>query len=137
MSEHNVKQFPDLGSDLTGEILKSAVEVHKELGPGLLESVYEACLYHELQNRGFDVQRQIALPVRYKDMSIEQGYRIDLCVNDKVIIELKAVETVQPIHRSQIITYMRLSQRPIGLLINFNKKVLKDGIQRFVLSEFQ
>ena len=133
----NIEKFPDLGADLTGSIIESAISVHRELGPGLLESVYESCLYYELSEKNFDVEKQLFLPVRYKNKEIDQGFRIDLRVNKKVLIELKAVDSIQPIHRAQIITYMRLSQTPLGLLINFNKKLLSDGVQRFALSEFE
>ncbi len=132
-----VSKFPDLGGDLTEKIIGSAIDIHKELGAGLLESVYETCLYHEMIEKGLDVERQIILPVTYKGREIEQGFRIDLWVNKEVIIELKACENIKPVHRAQVITYMRLSKTPIGLLINFNKKVLKDGIQRFALAEFK
>ena len=137
MSEANVSSFPDLGSDLTGKIIGAAIDVHKELGPGLLENVYETCLCYELVERGMGAQRQLALPVHYKGREIEEGFRIDLLVDDEVLIELKSCENVLPIQRSQIITYMRFSKTSIGLLINFNKKVLKDGIQRFALAEHQ
>ena len=137
MSESNISKFPDLGADLTGEIIGAAMEVHRELGPGLLESVYETCLFYELEEKGFNVKRQLSLPVKYKNKDIDQGFRIDLLVEDKVLIELKSCEQVMPVHRAQIITYMRLSKTPLGLLINFNKKILKDGIQRFALPEHQ
>ena len=133
----NVRNFPDLKFELTGKIIGAAIEVHKHLGPGLLESVYEACLFQEIKQLGLHVEKQKILPVTYKDLVIEQGFRLDLFVENKIIIELKAVEEFLPIHRAQVISYMRLSQSPLGLLINFNKKVLKDGIQRFALTEFE
>lgn len=137
MFGNSVSSFPDLGGDLTGDIINSSIEVHRELGPGLLESVYESCLYYELVEKGFDVQKQVVLPVRYKNRQIDQGFRIDLIVNKQVLVELKSCDSILPVHRAQVITYMRLSQMPLGLLINFNKKVLKDGIQRFALTEYQ
>lgn len=136
VKEAKVSIFPDLGSDLTGQVIKSAIEVHRELGPGLLESVYESCLFQELADQGLEVERQKALPVFYKGRQIDQGFRIDLLVSGRVLIEVKACDAVTPVHKAQIVTYMRLSKTPVGLLINFNRKVLKDGIQRFALAEF-
>lgn len=135
MSE-NVSQFPDLGSEHSGNIIKAAIEVHKELGPGLLESVYESCLSYELEKAGMTVERQVVLPVQYKDVKIEQGFRIDLWINRKVIIEIKACDKLSPLHEAQLVTYMKLSKTPLGLLMNFNEKILKDGIKRFARTEF-
>jgi len=132
-----VSNFPDLGAEKTQEIIAAAIEIHRELGPGLLESVYETCLFHELADKGFDVQKQCVCPVTFKGRIIDEAYRIDLLVDDEIVIELKAVEQVLPIHRAQIISYMKLGQFPLGLLMNFNKKLLSDGIQRFALSEFE
>ena len=119
---------------LTEIIIASAITVHKELGPGLLESAYEACLLFELTDRGLSVERQKALPVLYKDVRLDCGYRLDLVVEEKIIIELKAVERIEPIHQAQILSYLKLSGCKIGLLLNFNVKVLKTGIRRFVLN---
>ena len=118
--------------DLTGRIIGAAIEVHRHLGPGLLESAYEACLAFELSQRGIPAQRQLQLPVRYKDTDIEVGYRIDLLVDDQVIVELKSVQALQPIHKAQLLTYLKLANKRYGLLINFNVPVLKDGIRRVV-----
>ena len=107
--------------------------VHRELGPGLLESAYEACLAFELVERGLSVERQKALPVKYRGVNVDCGYRIDLLVEGKVIIELKAVERLEPIHEAQLLSYLKLSGCKVGLLINFNVKVLKSGIRRLVL----
>ncbi|MCB1839386.1 MAG: GxxExxY protein [Alphaproteobacteria bacterium] len=137
MSQPNkVSTFPDLGADLTGQVIEASLEVHRELGPGLLESVYEACLYQELLDKGLDVEKQLTLPVFYKGRIIDQGFRLDLLVNKRVLVEVKACEAITPVHKAQILTYMRLSKTPVGLLINFNRKLLKDGIQRFALAEF-
>lgn len=136
MAENNITKFPDLGSELTGEIIKAALEVHRNLGPGLLESVYEACFVHELSCLGLQAEQQVVLPVIYKGIQIKQDLRIDLWINRKVIVELKSCEKILPIHKAQIITYMRLSKTPIGLLINFNEKMLKNGIERLALTEF-
>ncbi|MCB9978615.1 MAG: GxxExxY protein [Rhodospirillales bacterium] len=130
-----VSRFPDLGRDLTTPVIGAAIEVHKTLGPGLLESVYETCLFYEIEQTGLQVEKQVALPVRYKHVQIEQGFRIDLWINRRVIVELKACEKILPVHKAQLITYMRLSETPIGLLINFNEKLLKDGIARVALAE--
>lgn len=117
---------------MTDEIIGSAIEVHRSLGPGLLESAYETCLAYELGERGFNVERQKSLPVIYREVKLEAGYRLDLLVNGSVIVEVKAVERLLPIHDAQLISYLRLSGCSLGLLINFNVKLLKDGIRRLV-----
>lgn len=108
------------------------IEIHTQLGPGLLESAYEECLYYELKSNGFKVEKQKALPLVYKDVNLEAGYRIDLLVDDKVIIELKAVEELNDVHLAQVLTYLKLSKCKLGLLMNFNVYRLKDGIKRVV-----
>lgn len=123
----------DTVNELTGLILKKAYEVHSVLGPGLLESAYEECLCFELTECGLKVERQKALPVVYETIRMDAGYRLDILVNDTVIIELKAVEALSPIHTAQILTYMKLSHKRYGLLINFNVKSLKEGIKRYIL----
>lgn len=119
---------------LTEQIIGAAIEVHRHLGPGLLESTYEACLKYELEQRGLPVQLQKALPVIYKEIQLEQGYRIDLLVANRIIVELKAVEEITDVHEAQILTYLKLSGHQIGLLFNFNVKLLKNGIRRFIMS---
>jgi GxxExxY protein len=119
-------------NQLTEQIIGASIEVHRELGPGLLESTYEAALAFELSARGLAFERQAALPVRYKGLLIEVGYRLDLLVGDSVIVELKAVERVDRIHEAQLMTYLKLSGKKVGLLINFNVPLLKDGIIRRV-----
>jgi GxxExxY protein len=119
--------------DLTREIIGAAIEVHRELGPGLLESVYEACLCHELALRGLSLERQVSLPVQYKGVRLDCGYRIDLVVEGTVVVELKSVDVVHPIEEAQLLTYLRLSGKRVGLLINFNVAALKDGVVRRVL----
>ncbi len=111
-------------------VIGAAIEVHRELGPGLLESAYESCLAYELHLRGLAVERQKVLPIQYKSVLVEQGYRVDLLVEKAVLIELKSVEQLTRIHESQLISYLRLSGCPIGLLINFNVPILKRGIRR-------
>lgn len=115
------------------KVLDCAFTVHTELGPGLLESAYEKCLYYEIKQTGLKVERQKVLPLSYKTVEIESGYRIDLIVEDRVIIELKAVEFLDEVHLAQILTYMKLSKCKLGLLVNFNVKHLKDGIKRVIL----
>ncbi|NLV45675.1 MAG: GxxExxY protein [Candidatus Hydrogenedentes bacterium] len=118
---------------LTGKVIGFGIEVHRETGPGLLESAYEECLAYELKVAGLKYSRQLELPVKYKGILLDCGYRIDLLVEENLIIELKAVERLLPIHEAQLLTYMKLSGVRKGLLMNFNVPVLKDGIKRFVL----
>jgi GxxExxY protein len=120
-------------NEITHEIIGAAIEVHKHLGPGLLESAYEECLFHELQLRNLRVERQKAVPVVYKQTKLECGYRLDLLVEGRVVVELKSVEGLGPIHEAIILTYLRMSGHRLGLLINFNVSVLKDGVRRFIV----
>lgn len=123
-----------VGEDsLTGEIIGSAIEVHKNLGPGLLESAYEACLHYELLDRGFKVERQKALPVIYKDIRLDCGYRLDLLVENQVVVEIKSVSELDVIHEAQMLSYLKFLGGGRGLLINFNVKLLKEGLQRIIL----
>jgi len=122
-----------LHQDLTRTIIGAAIDVHRELGPGLLESAYEECLCHELELRNLSCERQVSLPVVYKEVKLDCGYRLDVIVEGTVVLELKSIEEVLPIHEAQLLTYLRLSGRPVGLLINFNVPILKDGITRRVL----
>lgn len=117
---------------ITGAVISSAMKVHSHLGPGLLESAYEACLAHELHKQGIRVAQQVGLPVIYDGERIELGYRIDLIVEDLVIVEIKCVEAINPVHHAQLLSYIRLSGRQIGLLINFHVAHLRDGIKRMV-----
>lgn len=119
-------------NELSKIIIGIGIEVHTELGPGLLESSYEECLYYELKRAGLKVEKQKALPLIYKEVKLEVGYRIDLLVEDKVIIELKAVEFLNDVHLAQVLTYLKLSKCKLGLLMNFNVYRLKDGIKRVV-----
>jgi GxxExxY protein len=119
---------------LTEQIIGCAIAVHRVLGPGLLESTYEACLAHELGKNGFHVAKQEEIAITYKSVRLDCGYRVDLLVNDRVIVELKSIEKLQPVHKAQLITYLRLADKPVGLLINFNESLLKDGIARLVNS---
>ena len=123
--------FKDI-NDLTGAVIGAAIEVHRVLGPGLLESAYEECLCFELEARGIAYKRQQDLPINYKGNKLDCGYRLDLLIEDKLIVELKSCEHLLPIHEAQLLTYLRLSEKKIGLLINFNMPVLKDGIKRLI-----
>jgi len=118
---------------VTEKIVGAAIEVHRHLGPGLLESTYETCLAYELQSAGLKVERQKSLPVIYKKIAIDQGYRLDLLVEGQVIVELKSIEKLTSVHEAQILSYLKLSGCKVGLLINFNVKLLKYGVRRFVL----
>ncbi|PYS66489.1 MAG: GxxExxY protein [Acidobacteria bacterium] len=120
-------------NEISGAVVDAAMKVHSALGPGLLESAYAACLKHELIKRGLKVACEVPLPVIYDGIKLEAGYRLDLVVEDTVVVELKAIEALAPIHQAQIISYLKLSGKPIGLLINFHSLHLKDGIKRFVI----
>ena len=119
--------------ELTERIIGFAIEVHKQLGPGLLESIYEECLCSELTDAGLPFQRQIKLPIMYRGRLLEDGFRADVVVADEVIIEIKSVEHILPVHEAQLLTYLRLTGHRIGLLMNFNVTRLKDGLRRFVM----
>ena len=120
-------------NEITHEIIGAAMEVHKRLGPGLLESAYEECLSHELRLRNLRVEQQLGVPVVYKEVKLECGYRLDLLVEGRVVVELKSIVGLAPIHEAIILTYLRLSGHKIGFLINFNVTVLKDGVRRFIV----
>jgi GxxExxY protein len=118
-------------NQITEKIIGCAIEVHKHLGPGLLESAYEECLAYELQNAGLEVIRQKPVAVVYKEITLEYGYRMDILVENTVIIELKTVDAFHPVHEAQILTYLKFAHKSIGLLINFNVTLLKNGIKRY------
>ncbi len=117
---------------ITGAVISAAMKVHSHLGPGLLESAYEACLAHELRKQGLEVAQQVGLPVIYDGERIDLGYRIDLVVEGLIVVEIKCVEAINPVHQAQLLSYIRLSRRHIGLLINFHVAHLRDGIKRMV-----
>ncbi|SDG85512.1 GxxExxY protein [Psychroflexus sediminis] len=119
-------------NDFASKIIGAALEVHKQLGPGLLESTYETCLAYELRQAGLSVQHQLALPVIYKEVKLNAGYRIDLLVENKVIIEIKSVDALADIHTAQLLTYLKLKDLRLGLFINFNQVLLKNGLKRIV-----
>ena len=127
-----VEKSRDELNRISGTIIEFAINVHKELGPGMLEGAYEVCLVHELVRHGFEVQRQVVLPIVYQGVRLDAGYRIDLLIEDSVIVELKAVEKLHPVHEAQLLSYLRMSDLRLGLLINFNEKLLKDGVRRVV-----
>jgi len=122
-----------LEEELTNEIIGAAIEVHQALGPGLLESAYEECLCHELSLRRIPFQRQVDLPVEYKGIKLDCSYRMDLIVKDVVVVEVKAVQHLLPVHEAQLLTYLRLSARRVGLILNFNVNSLRAGIMRKIL----
>ena len=118
---------------LTQKVIGFAIEVHRQLGPGLLESAYEECLCYELKQAAVAHKRQVALPVIYKSVRLDCGYRMDIVIEDKVVLELKTVERLMPVHEAQLLTYLKLSRIPVGLLVNFSSAVLRDGLRRLVL----
>jgi GxxExxY protein len=120
-------------NEITHEIIGAAIEVHKLLGPGFLESAYEGCLAHELRLRNLRVERQRAVPVVYKETNLECGYRIDLLVEGRIVVELKSIDFLGPIHEAIILTYLRLSGHHLGLLLNFSVPTLKEGVRRFIM----
>lgn len=124
--------LPERVNELSRIVVDAALQVHRELGPGLLESVYEACLCEELLSRDLRVERQAKLPIHYRGKELDADLRIDLLVEDVLILELKSVETIQPIHQAQLLTYLKLTRRRLGLLINFNVSLIKEGIHRLV-----
>jgi len=119
-------------NDLTHKIIGAAIEVHRHLGPGLLESTYEHCLARELELQGIPFKAQIPVPVHYKGIDLDCGYRLDMLVDDSIILELKTVERILPIHQAQLLTYLKLKSKKLGLIINFNSAVVKDGVVRMV-----
>ncbi len=119
-------------NEVTGRIIEFSIRVHKTLGPGMLEGAYEICLGHELVRNGFKVERQKKLPITYEGIQLDAGYRVDLIVNDSVIVEVKAVERLNPVHEAQLLSYLRMTGLSLGLLINFNMKLLRDGVKRVV-----
>jgi GxxExxY protein len=119
-------------NQISGKIIECSIKVHRALGPGMLESAYEACLFYELHKAGLKVEKQVVLPINYDGVIIDAGYRIDLFVENEVIVELKAVDKIHPIHKAQLLSYLKLSNKKLGLLINFNVKLLTDGLERVV-----
>ncbi|QDT01013.1 GxxExxY protein [Adhaeretor mobilis] len=117
---------------ISGEVVDAAIAIHREVGPGLLESVYEVVLYHELKQRELACERQVAIAIEYRGLRFDEGYRIDLLVENRIVIEIKSIEQVNPVHKKQLLTYLRLTKHPLGLLLNFNVNLMKDGITRIV-----
>ncbi|WP_146565391.1 GxxExxY protein [Posidoniimonas corsicana] len=115
---------------ISGEIVDAALVVHREVGPGLLESVYEVVLAHELKQRGLEVRRQVPVPIEFRGIRFDEGYRLDLIVEDSVIVEIKSTEAITGVHKKQLLTYLKLMKKPLGLLLNFNTELMKDGISR-------
>jgi GxxExxY protein len=134
LMNHRDTEITEEGKDqLSREVIGAAIDVHRALGPGLLESAYEECLCHELSLRRIAFRRQVAQPVEYKGIKLDCGYRIDLLVNERLVVEVKAVDALHPIHTAQLLTYLKLSGHRVGLLLNFHSVVLKDGIKRLVI----
>jgi GxxExxY protein len=131
----DITNFPDLGARITQKIIKAGIEVHRELGPGLLESVYEICLEIEFKKAGLFYERQKKIPVYYKGYKLDHCFKADFIVENKVIIELKTVEALLPLHHAQLMSYMKMKGLELGLLMNFNSPLLKDGIKRIALSQ--
>jgi GxxExxY protein len=121
-------------NEITRKIIGCAIQVHKSLGPGLLESAYEECLSYELEKNGLNIKRQQPTPVVYKEIKLDCGYRIDILVENSVVVELKVVDEFNPVHEAQILTYLKFSKKTVGLLINFNVVMLKDGIKRYKIN---
>jgi GxxExxY protein len=119
-------------NDLTGAIIGGAIEVHRNLGPGLLESAYESCLLWELRQKGLRAESQVPVPIRYKGLQLDAGYRIDLLVQDKIIVELKAIDKIQPIHTAQVLTYLKMTDLRMALILNFNVELMRSGIKRII-----
>ena len=119
-------------NDLTGAIIGGAIEVHRNLGPGLLESAYESCLLWELRQKGLRAESQVPVPIRYKGLQLDAGYRIDLLVQDKIIVELKAIDKIQPIHTAQVLTYLKMTDLKMALILNFNVELMRSGIKRII-----
>lgn len=124
--------LPPQLADLTQRTLGACIEVHRALGPGLLESVYELCLAAEFEHRNMPFRRQVPIPVAYRNVSLESGFRLDFVIEDELVVEIKAVETVLDVHRAQLASYLKLANRPVGLLINFNVPVLRQGVKRIL-----
>jgi GxxExxY protein len=130
MNNTNIESQRQKLNELSGKVIGFCIEIHRELGPGLLESAYEECLAYELSKSGLRFERQRALPVRYKEVQLDCGYRLDFVIEDALIVELKAVAELHPIHDAQLLTYLKLDKKSLGLLINFNVPVLKQGVKR-------
>ena len=131
-AQRNQILYPMIINDITGIIIEESIRIHKDIGPGLLESVYEEILFYRLKKRDLEVQRQVGIPVFYDGIKMEIGFRADLIVEDLIIIELKSIEELTPVHHKKLLTYLKLSDLKVGLLINFNEALLKNGIKRIV-----
>lgn len=123
-------------NQISSQILAAAFKVHTAIGPGVLESVYQTCLHHELRKTGLRVEAQVAVPVQYDGLQLESGFRIDLMVEDRIILELKCVEDILPIHKAQLLTYLKLANKPLGLILNFNVVHMRDGIKRIANNRY-
>jgi len=124
-------------NEISSQILGAAFKVHTSIGPGVLESVYQSCLHHELRKAGLRVEAQVSLPVLYDGLKLDSGFRIDLLVEDMVIVELKCVDSILPIHKAQLLTYLKLANKPLGLLLNFDVVHMREGIKRIINNRYQ
>jgi len=129
-TESQIKPIPDHLNEISGRVINAAYAVHSYLGPGLLESVYEKCLAHAMRKRGLSVQRQILLPIEFEGLRLPSGLRLDMLVNEAVVVEVKAVEVMLPVHKAQLVSYLKLSGHRLGLMINFNVSLIRNGITR-------
>lgn len=127
--------LPDHINQLSRQIFDAAVHVHSILGPGLLEKTYEECLFFTLQKRGLKVQKQIELPIIFEELTVENAFRIDMIVEGQIVLELKACEAISPVHMAQVFTYLKLTEKPLGMILNFNTKLMKDGIKRVAMTK--
>ena len=132
MTNEELTEISEELQTLSYTVIGLAIEVHRQLGPGLLESAYQECLFYEIKKSGLKVEKEITLPIIYKEIRLDQGYRIDLLIENKLVVELKTVENYTPVHFAQILTYLKLGNYPLGLLINYNSKILKNNIKRFI-----
>ena len=132
MKEENKLIVDEELEAITYKVIGLAIEVHRQLGPGLLESAYQQCLYYEIKNSGLKVEKEITLPIIYKDLKIDHGYRMDLLIENKLVLELKTVEGFTAVHFAQILTYLKLGNYPLGLLLNYNSTILRNNIKRFI-----
>ena len=124
-------------NNITSQILKASIDIHTQLGPGLFESVYEELLHYKLQKMGLEVKRQVPIPVVYEEVKLEAGFRADLVVEEQVIVEIKSVDAIHPVHKKQVLTYLSLANKQIGLLINFNEEILRKGITRLINKHYK
>jgi len=128
-------ELPDYINQITRQVFDAAVNVHSTLGPGLLEKAYEECLFYTLQKRGLKVAKQVELPIIFEELTVSNAFRLDMLVEDQIILELKSCEAISPLHMAQIYTYLKLTKKPLGMILNFNSRLMKDGIKRVIMTQ--